>query len=77
MTFLPRLLVDYSFAGKDCEFEANWIEIKASPKSSYLIGVIHSHPRKKQDNKFIDYLTNTVLKQGQEGKQNRVHYWQL
>ena len=61
ITFLPRTDLDYSFAGKDCEFEANWIEIKASPKSSYLIGVIYRHPRKKQDDKFIDYRTNTVL----------------
>ena len=61
ITFLPRMDLDYSFAGKDCEFEANWIEIKASLKSSYLIGVIYRHPRKKQDNKFIDYLTNKVL----------------
>ena len=62
ITFIPREDLDYSFVGKDCEFEANWIEITTSSKSSYVIGVVYRHPRKKQEDKFIDYLTNTVLR---------------
>ena len=61
ITFFPREDLDYSFIGKGCEFEANWIEITNSPKSCYVIGVINHHPRKKQEDTFIEYLTKTVL----------------
>ena len=39
--------LDFSHSDKECEFEANWIEIQSKNNKNSLVAVVYSHPRKK------------------------------
>ncbi len=58
--FTPRTDLDISHSDNDCEFEANWIEIQSTNNKNSLIAVVYRHPRKKNDNKFLEYLNNII-----------------
>ena len=60
--FTPRTDVDFSHSDNECEFEANWIEIQSKNDKNSLVAVVYRHPRKTNDNKFLEYLTNTLSK---------------
>ena len=60
--FTPRTDLDFSHSDNECEFEANWIEIQSKNDKNSLVAVVYHHPRKKNDNKFLEYLTNTLSK---------------
>ncbi len=60
LCFTPRTDLDFSYSDNECEFEANWIEIQSKNNKNSLVAVIYRHPRKKNDNKFIEYLTSTI-----------------
>ena len=60
LCFTPRTDLDVSYSDNESEFEANWIEIKSKNNKSSLVAVIYRHPRKRNDNKFLEYLTNTI-----------------
>ena len=58
--FTPRTDLDLSHFDDECEFEANWIELLSKNNKNSLVAVVYRHPRKKNDTKFLEYLTNTI-----------------
>ena len=60
--FSPRMDLDFSHSDTESEFEANWIEIQSKHDKNSLVAVVYRHPRKNNDNKFLEYLTNTLSK---------------
>ena len=60
LCFTPRTDLDLSHSDNECEFEANWIEFLAENNKNSLVTVVYRHPRKKNDTKFLEYLTNTI-----------------
>ena len=60
--FTPRPDLDISFSDNSNEFEASWIEITNQGNKNFLIAVIYLHPRMKNDNEFLNYISNTISK---------------
>ena len=60
LVFQPREDLNISHRDNDSEFEANWIEIKTQTNNNFLIAVLYRHPQKKNDAKFLEYLTNVI-----------------
>ena len=58
--FTPRPDLDISFSDNSSEFEASWIEITNQGNKNFLIAVIYRHPRMKNDNDFLNYISNTI-----------------
>ena len=58
--FIPRVDLDISYSDNGSEFEASWIEFTNQSNKNFLIAVIYCHPKMKNDNVFLNYISNTI-----------------